>query len=192
MKAYGSLPEGYLVIAEIDLQKNKKQMILVNGLALVIMVLLIAVGHGIVPIGTMFDMENGVGLYFLRFGALLAGTVVYMVLHELIHGAAMKSVGTKKVKYGFTGMYAFAGSEDWYDRSSYLYIALAPVVLWGIVLAVLQPAVPDSWFWVVYFIQVSNLSGAAGDLYVTWRCMKRPADILIKDAGTSMKVYSAE
>ena len=128
----------------------------------------------------------------VKYGVMLGALIVYMVLHELVHGIAMKLCGTKKVKYGFTGMYAFAGSEDFYDRKAYIFIALAPVVLWGIVLAVINPLVPVDWFWIVYFIQICNLSGAAGDLFVTVRFLRLPRDILIRDYGVGMRVYSKE
>ena len=122
---------------------------------------------------------------------LIVLMVLYMVLHELVHGAAMKICGTKKVRYGFTGAYAFAGSDDYYDKSAYIFIALAPVVLWGAVIAVVNPFVPESWFWVVYMIQIINLSGAAGDLFVTVRFSLLPKDILVKDYGVGMEVFSA-
>jgi len=115
---------------------------------------------------------------------------VYMVLHEMVHGIAMKAFGTKKVKYGFTGMYAFAGSDDYYDRKAYIFIALAPVVLWAIILAIVNILVPAAWFWVIYIIQICNISGAAGDLFVTVRFSRFPEDILVKDSGVGMTVYA--
>jgi len=191
MKAYTELPRGYREIDSIDLQKNKKLSLLVNGVALFIVLLMVIPMHFVVPMTTLFDMSQGYGAYFLRFGVLMAAIVVYMVLHELVHGITMKMCGTKKVKYGFTGLYAFAGSEDYYDRKSYITIALAPIV-WGVVLLVLNLLVPVQWFWIVYWVQVSNISGAAGDLYVTYRFSRLPQDILVQDYGVGMTVYSAE
>ena len=104
----------------------------------------------------------------------------------------MKICKTKKVKYGFTGLYAFAGSDDYYSKKPYIFIALAPVVLWGVVLAVVNVLVPESWFWIVYMIQVANISGAAGDFFVTFRFSRFPEDILVKDYGVGMVVYSKE
>lgn len=190
MKAVSQLPDGYREIYSVDLQKDKKLSLLVNGLATLIGVLLAVPMHFIVPISTLFDMSQGMGAYFLRFGVLMVAMVAYMVAHELIHGAAMKLCGTKRVKYGYTGLYAFAGSEDYYDKAAYLFIALAPVVLWGVVLLVLQFCVPTSWFWVVYLVQITNLSGAAGDYYVTARFSRLPKNILVRDSGVSMCVYS--
>lgn len=192
MGAVTALPEGYREIFAVDLQKNKKIALLVNGISLLIGAVLLFAGHMLVPFWTLFDMSQGLGVYSMRFGTLLAGLVLYMVAHELVHGITMKHFGTKKVKYGFTGLYAFAGSEDYYPKKPYITIALAPIVVWGIVLAVVNMLVPLQWFWVVYFIQVSNISGAAGDLYVTCKFAKMPADILVRDSGVGMTVYSRE
>ena len=190
MKAVENLPEGYGEIYAIDLQKDKRMALLVNLLAAVIAVFLAVPMHFAVPIFSLFSMEHGMQNYMLRFGALLVLMILYMVLHEIVHGIAMKICGTKKVKYGFTGMYAFAGSKDYYDKKSYIFIALAPVVFWGIVLAAINPFVPVEWFWVVYLIQIFNLSGAAGDLFVTIRFSCLPSDILIRDYGVGMTVLS--
>lgn len=190
MKAIEVLPEGYAEVYSIDLQQDKKKALLVNLLAIAIAVALVVPMCFVVPIATLFDMENGMLAYGLRFVGLLVFMVAYMVLHELVHGIAMKLCGTKKVKYGFTGMYAFAGSTDYYDKRSYLFIALAPVVLWGVVIALVNPFVPTEWFWVVYLVQVMNLSGAAGDLFVTVTFLRMPRDILVKDHGVGMTVYS--
>lgn len=190
MRAVSQLPDGYREIYSVDLQKDKKLSLLVNGLAILIGVLLAVPMHFVVPISTLFDMSQGLGAYFLRFGVLMVAIVAYMVAHELIHGVAMKLCGTKRVKYGFTGLYAFAGSADYYGKTAYIFIALAPVVLWGVVLLVLQFFVPVSWFWVVYCVQITNLSGAAGDYFVTVRFSRLPKDILVQDYGVGMKVYS--
>ena len=190
MRAVDHLPEGYREIYNVDLQKDKKTAWIVNGSALVIAVLLIVPMLFIVPISSLFSMENGILDYIIRFAVLFVLSILYMILHELVHGMAMKICGTKKVKYGFTGMYAFAGSMDYYDKAAYIFIALAPVVLWGIVLCVINAIVPVEWFWVVYLIQITNLSGAAGDLFVTVRFLRLPDDILVQDRGVGMTVYS--
>lgn len=192
MKTVEQLPEGYEEIYSVDLQKNVKIALLLNLFAVLIGAIMAVPMHFVVPITTIFDMSAGMGAYMTRFIALLVLIVVYMVLHELVHGVAMKYCGTKKVRYGFTGMYAFAGSDDYYGKKAYIFIALAPVVLWGIVLAVINPFVPVQWFWVVYLIQICNISGAAGDLFVTVKFSRMPKDILVKDSGVGMKVYSAE
>lgn len=192
MKAYTELPQGYREIDAIDLKKNKKLSWLVNVGALLIALVMVVPMHFVIPVTTLYDMSDGFASYCMRFVIMLLGMILYMVLHELVHGIAMKLCGTKKIKYGFTGLYAFAGSSDYYHRKSYIAIALAPVVVWGVVLLIMNLLVPVQWFWVVYLIQIINISGAAGDFYVTYRFSRLPADILVQDYGVGMTVYSAE
>ncbi|MBQ7295446.1 MAG: DUF3267 domain-containing protein [Clostridia bacterium] len=192
MKAKEKLPEGYNEIFSVDLQKNKKTALLINVIAVIISVAMAVPAHFYIPISTLFDMEKGIGNYILRFAAMMVSMFAYIILHEAVHGITMKLYGTKKVKYGFTGLYAFAGSDDYYDKKSYIVIALAPVVVWGIVIAAINVFVGEEWFWVVYFIQIANISGAAGDIYVTAKFASFPKDILVHDSGVGMTVYSKE
>ena len=188
MKSTQLLPEGYGLLYSVDLQKNKKMAVIVNVIAAVIAVLMIVPVHFLIPINTLFTYDE---MYIPRLLSVVVLYVGYIILHELVHGVAMKICGTKKVKYGFTGMYAFAGSDDYYSKASYIFIALAPVVLWGVVLGALSFIVPTSWFWVLYMVQVGNISGAAGDFFVTFKFSRMPRDILVKDYGVGMNVYSA-
>lgn len=183
MNAVEQLPDGYGERVKIDLQKNKTEALLVNGLALVIMLVLIVIGHLVVPVQALLRL--GITKLLL----MVIGVLLYLVLHELTHAVCMKYYGAEKVKFGYTGLYAYAGSDAYFGKKPYIVIALAPVVVWGVVLLILNLLAGDGWFWVVWLIQVSNLSGAAGDLYVTAKLSKMPADILIQDSGVSMTVY---
>ena len=190
-KAVSTLPDGYREILSVDLKKNKKQMLLANGLGLLVFFAFALPVHMFyLPYGSL-----GIGgpqAYRMRIAALFGGIVVYIVLHELVHGVTMKICGTKKVKYGFTGVYAYAGSDDYYYKRPYIAIALAPIVVWGVVLGVINFLVPTEWFWVVYGIQLMNLSGAGGDLYVTAKFRSLSNDVLIRDYGVGMQVYAPE
>ncbi len=190
-KAVSALPEGYREILSVDLKQNKKQMLLVNGLGLLVFFALAIPVHMFYLPYTFLGI-GGVQAYRTRIAVLFGGIVVYVVLHELVHGITMKICGTKKVKYGFTGVYAYAGSEDFYYKWPYIVIALAPVVVWGIVLGIINCVVSPPWFWVVYTIQLMNLSGAAGDLYVTAKFSGLPESILIRDYGVGMRVYAPD
>lgn len=190
MKATSTLPENYNKYYSVDLQKNKKIAVIINLLAFVIAIIMVIAGIFINPIISFLDTTNGYLPLLARLLCIALGSIAYIILHELIHGIAMKICGTKKIKFGFTGLYAFAGSNDYYDKKAYIFIALAPVVFWGIILGVLNFLVSEPWFWVVYIIQIFNISGAVGDYFVTIKFINFPKDILIKDDGVSMTVYS--
>ena len=190
MKGYENLPADYTPLFSIDLQRQKKTAVLVYIISAAIAVLLVTLGILAVPEAKFFDLSAGYGVYFLRLLVMLAGLFVYIILHELVHGVFMRLFSKMRVKYGFTSLYAYAGSDAYFDKSSYIIIALAPVVVWGAVLAALCAILPPAWFWTVYIIQINNFAGAAGDFYVTARFARLPRDILVRDTGVSMTVFA--
>ena len=196
MHSFTEIPPDYGAILTIDLQQDKRTALLINAAAAILMVALLALGHFLFQPVTVLLISDPGGSFtgvLIRLAALLVGLVAYVILHELTHGAAMRHYGAKKVRFGFTGMYAFAGSErDWFDRHAYVRIALAPVVIWAVLFTIAMITSPREWFWVFYFLQIANLTGAAGDVYVTVLTLKMPEDILVMDTGVNMTFYGLE
>lgn len=189
MNSTYTMPKGCGEILRLDLQKDKKTALLVNGLALVIFFALFVPAcffHSFLPV------FEGPSPFWLKWAVMIPGMVAYIVLHEAVHGITMKLLCPGPVHFGFTGLYAFAGSDAYYIKGDYILIAMAPVVFWGLVLGILNVLVPEDWFWIVYLIQLSNLSGAGGDLYVTWKMTRLPEDILVRDSGVAMTVYGRQ
>lgn len=192
MKMVWELPPGYSSSCRIDLQNDKRLALLVNIGALVIAVVMILPACFIKPISVFYGEIEDLKWLFLRLAVLLFSMIGYLFLHEWVHGLCIRYFSGKKAHYGFTWLYAFAYSEAYFAKKSYIIIALAPLVIWGAVLLLLQFLVPDSWFWPVYLIQVINISGASGDLYVTYRLTKMPKDLLVQDSGVAMEIYTAQ
>lgn len=178
------LPKEYTPSFIIDLKNNKKQAIIVNVFGCIIMLIMYFLGSLYIP------FNGSIGEILSKYGLTAIGFILYIVLHECVHGIAMKICGTKKVKYGFTGLYAFAGSDDYYYKWPYIYIALAPVVFFLIILGIMMYFAPFEWFWPIYWIQIANIAGASGDIYVFIKMLKYPKDVLIKDSGTKMTVFT--
>lgn len=189
MRAVRTLPEGYEEIYSLDLQKDRRAVVAVNLVASAVALLMLVPMGFLVPFSTLLGAA-GETTPFARILVLAVLMIAYMPAHELVHGVAMRICGTEKVEYGFTGMYAYARSGDCYGKGAYIFIALAPIVFWGIVLAAANALVPVEWFWVVYLVQVANVSGSAGDLFVIVRISRLPKDILVKDYGVGMSVCS--
>ena len=183
------LPREYREAAQINLQSNKKELLLVNGAAILIAVVMAVIAVLFVPVSSFFDIPSPKPT-ILRIGVMLLGMLAYIVLHEAVHLIFMRAFCREvKPTFGFTGVYAYAASRAYFNRRDYLTIGLSPVVIWGIVLIVLNILVPRPWFWVVYFVQIINVSGAAGDLYVTVRMLRMPNTLLVQDDGASMRIY---
>ena len=187
------LPEGYREYYSVDLQKNKKTALFVNVLSVVLALLVGIPMHFHYPIWHLFDMSDGFGPYLTRTAVLFFSIFAYICLHELPHAAVMRYYGAKKVRFGFTGLYAYAGSlDDYFAKVPYIHTALAPVIVWGVVFIVLSLILKGSWLWIAYFLQILNVSGAAGDLFVAVKFSRFPSDIFVRDTGIGMTVYSRE
>lgn len=184
MHATRTLPENYRKLCDIDLEKNKKQYYIVNGLSLVLALIVL------LPVWLLAPESAELFHEATCFVMLLVGMFGYIFLHEAVHGVCFWYFSRQKPRFGWKSAYAYAASDSYYHKGPYLVIGLAPVVLWGVVLAVLAVLLPAEWYWTVQIIQLINLSGAAGDLYVTWLLSRMPKDILIQDAGVAMQVFA--
>ncbi len=192
-KAILTLPDGHKKAFAMDLEKDKRLMLLVNGISLAIFAVMAFIMHLFVPFYQLVLPQEGEAFWAAlpRVAVLFVALLAYIFLHELTHGVAMKLFGATKINYGFSGIYAYAGSNAYFSRGAYIIISLAPIVIWGIVLTVVNLLVPYNWIWTIYFIQIMNVSGAAGDFYVAIRLARCPDDVLVYDEGVGMLVFSA-
>lgn len=182
-----SCPKGYRQVGVMDFVRNRRQLLTVNIAALIAMAVMIAAGLILVPFGPTWALIREKPWVML---VLVAMYLAYIPLHELTHGILMHLLSGVKPRYGFKLCYAYAGSRVYFDRFSHNLIALAPLVLWGAVLGVLERVVPGAWFWLFYIIQISNVSGSAGDVYCVLALARYPRDILIQDTGTRMRILA--
>lgn len=180
-------PKGYRQIEVMDFMRNKRQMKIVaySGLAAVAVMLVWGlIAH---PFAPTWEFLKANWWAWLVIPVLY---VVYIPLHELTHGLLMHALSGVKPRYGLRLPYAYAGSQVYFDKRSHNLIALAPLVVWGIVLFALERALPAEWFWLLYPIQISNVSGSVGDAYCVLHLFKLPKDVLIQDTGTRMRILA--
>ena len=180
-----TLPSGYRHAGVMDFVRNRKLLLTVNGAGIAISVIMVVLGLLFVPINTALDLIRERWYVPLILAFLY---MAYICLHELTHGVFMHIMSGVKPNYGFKLCYAYAGSSVWFDRKSHIIIALAPLIIWGIILQVLCMALPAGWFWIFWLIQISNVSGSAGDIYCSIYLARFPGDILIQDTGTRMRI----
>lgn len=181
-----TLPQGYSFFDKIDLKNNKKQFWTVQGICLAIIAVMLGIGWLIEsPLKIENNTESIIGLV-----VLIVGFVLYIFAHEAVHGLFMYAFCKTKIKYGFVGWAAYAGSSAYYDKKRYIIIALAPVVVWGVTFAVLNIFFHSGiWFWVIWFLQIGNVSGACGDFFCVYKTARYPKDILVNDTGLEMQIF---
>lgn len=182
-----ALPAGYRPREVMDFVRNRRQMKIVCYGALAATVVMVALGLVFHPVAPSWQLLRERPWAWAALAGML---IAYIPLHELTHGLLMRLLSGVHPKYGISLCYAYAGSTVWFDKRSHGIIALAPLVFWGAVLAILERALPEAWFWLIYLVQISNVSGSAGDVYCVVHLRKLPRDILIQDTGTRMRVYA--
>lgn len=185
---YKTLPEGYERLDVIDFQNNKKQFWIVQIISIIIVLVMLLSGFLIVSIDDI--RQDGLVTIIIGIVVAIVGFIAYIILHEAVHGIVMYLSCRVKPKFGFKGWAAYAGSSAYYDKAHYVLIALAPVVFWGIVFAVLNVFFHSgTWFWVIWMLQICNIGGASGDFYCTYKMFRYPKNILVQDSGLDMTVY---
>jgi cation transport ATPase len=181
------LPEGYKEIRKVDLTEDKKTFFVINIFSFIIFIAMAVLCAINKPISFTVDSEF---LYLLILAVFLY--IIYIILHEAIHEYFMNKFSGIKAYYGHARFCAYAGSDAYFNKKHYIIILLAPVVILGTVLFIINAIVPQSYFWIIYFVQIGNLTGAVGDLYVTYLMSKMPDDTLIQDTGVSMTMHSKQ
>jgi len=188
-----TLPQNYKLHDKIDLKDNKKHFWIVQLIGIAIMVVMIIAGCFIVKPTELYEYisdTNNLKFTLSALAVLIVGYVLYIIAHEAVHGLFMYAFVKTKIKFGFIGWAAYAGSTAYYDKKHYIIIALAPAVVWGIVFGVLNAIFHSGiWFWVIWFLQMGNLSGAAGDFFCAYKMTTYPKDILVNDSGVNMQVF---
>ena len=180
---------GYKECTKIDLVKNKKEALLVNIYGIIIMVVM-AVFIPLLIMGGIieFNLETTFPLSFI---VLLISLILYIPLHEIVHGIVLKNYTDEKLSFGWKLVYAYCGSKEAVvDRKEYYAVALAPLLVFSVVfisLMVLNPSLSLVW----YVMEIMNVSGSVGDIYVSIKLRKEKSrDILITDSGTDMSFWS--
>lgn len=181
------LPEGYEEVFKVDIT-NKRLAIIMNVAALVVSALLVVAAILIIRPADFFE---NVGLVKLLVYWL--ALVVYIVLHELVHGIAYKLLTRQKLKFGLTLGAAYCGVPDIYVyRRASMIALLAPFAVFNIVFLAMAFFMPNQWdrfFSAVLF--AFHFGGCAGDLYMTYLFLTRFKDerTLTRDFGPTAVYY---
>ena len=191
------LPQGYKEAMYIN-AKNAKFGIIFNAIALVVMVIVMAVAvlslvcnnsilwppYYAEPIDLM-----------IACGVLLLVTLAYVILHELVHGCAYKTLTGEELTFGISWSCAFCGVPNIFTyRRTMLIAVLAPFVTFTLIfipLLIILYTVSPIYYFVMAFVFGMHLGGCAGDLYVSYLLMTKfkDAKTLLRDTGPEQFFY---
>ena len=192
-----ALPGGYKLVKHIN-AKDIKFGIIFNLVGTLIAFAVIALG-GILVI--LNENHGALAFWLLLAPAVflsLIPALIYMVLHELVHGIAYKRLTGEKLTFGLSWSCAFCGVPKIYTyRRTALIAVLAPFVVFSLLFGILAA--------VLYFVSLPlylilvilfgfHVGGCAGDLYVTALLLfkyKHPRT-LMRDTGPEQFFYIPE
>ena len=183
-----TLPDGYREIFHID-ATSKKAAILMNLAAVVLMILSVIVCVRLIhPASFTFTVWP--------MFVMLAVLFVYMVAHELVHGAAYKLMTGQKLSFGLTGTVAYCGVPDIYVyRKTALVSLLAPFTVFSILFIAGMILIPGYFNKILCaFLFSAHFGGCVGDLYDTllYLFRFRSPDTLMRDTGPAQTFYGKE
>lgn len=197
MQPIQTLPEGYIEVGTLDLARNKRALVLVSLLGLVLMcafgvffIYMLSVIRPIAYNGGEFARPFGLNSVLFQTISLLVMLVIMLILHEAIHGIFFWIFCRTRPKFAFKGLYAYAGLPGWYiPRGKYLITALAPFTLITLIGILLLAILPSTWFVPLLGVLVSNAAGSVGDLVVVFWLLFQPRGSLAQDRGDAVTLY---
>lgn len=191
MRPTKALPECYQQTGALDLSKDKRLAVSLQIAAVLLFVVSVAM---FVQLALFLRQQDELTFSFGTDFATLFGFVLVLVLtglvHEAVHGVCFWLLTKDMPRFGFKLLYAYAAAPRWYlPRSSYLAIALAPLVAITVTGLVLVPFVAASWLPLVLMSLVLNFVGSVGDLaIVAWLLGKQQA-AYINDYGDGVAIF---
>ena len=193
-RASNVLPDNAKLVYSLDLLKNKRAFWLLQipaALGFFIFGFLFLLWTTWLRPNLLQTLSAGVEIKLLDLLALVISLVVFLVLHELIHGAFFWIYSRSRPKFGLRSGYAFAAAPGWYfPRRQYLMIAFAPFVLLSILGMILLVVVPVGMLPAILFGVVTNAAGAVGDIWIVLKIIRERRNIVIEDLGDGFHFYA--
>ncbi|MBN8619783.1 MAG: DUF3267 domain-containing protein [Anaerolineae bacterium] len=187
------LPSDYQQVYHLQLLEKGKYL-LINLLALIPLVIsLIVMGlwWGLV-LRVRGSVPGGLGADWPWWFWLIAIFVLIVVIHEGLHGLAIRWAGHKPRFGMILSKGAFYATADgaYFWRNDFVVIALAPIVVMTLAGMLLVWLLPDTAGYYVALGVVLNAANAIGDLWMTVVVLHFPASVLVQDEADSIRIFA--
>lgn len=191
------IPAGYRQVYHIN-AKSVKMGVILNLIAVAVLAVVLVIAA--IPLALAEDVSFAVDLFTYMVGlvAFLVSMLLYVVLHELVHGIAYKGLTGEKLTFGMSWSCAFCGVPHIYTyRKTALVAVLAPSVVFTVILIPVTVALyfvhPLAYLAGAILLGL-HLGGCSGDAYVAILLLTKytsPA-LLMRDTGPEQFFYLPE
>ena len=188
------VPQGHEQVFYLN-AKHKKTGIIFNLIALAVMALTVALAC--IPIKNFWEYVSRIDLtrYIVTYAIFMVSMILYIVLHELAHGALYKLMTGERLTYGFSWSCAFCGVPNIYVyRKCAILSAAAPLVIFTVLLVPVTAALyfvdPFSYLLSAFLLGM-HLGGCCGDVYLIFSLLFRFRNprTLVRDTGPEQTIY---
>ncbi len=191
-----SIPQDYVLVKYVDAKNDKKQIIVYTLLSflplLIILPVLILIARYCNGYNISDNFQDDFGFAFLITCVIL---IIYIVLHELVHGITYKIFTGAKLTYGLTLTVAFCGVPEIYVRKK---ASIASLVMPFFVFSVIFIALTIGlWFVSPLYgifsgaVFAVHIGGCVGDLHWTLMYLTKfkHCNTLMRDTGPKQWLY---
>ena len=187
------LPEGYRLVKTVD--AGDKRFGLLMNLWAFLLTALVGVGGFFLKfrgdLGSAFPDLGNIWLFEGWLFGILVALILYLVLHELTHGAVYRLLTGEKLTFGIKLTCAYCGVPNIYvTRKTALLSLLAPFTVFSVAFLVpffLLSGPLSSAFLVLFAF---HFGGCVGDLYDTILLLFRlKGKLLMRDTGPMQTFY---
>ncbi len=176
-------PDSYRLQSTLDLKENKRAATTISvGFALAVAAMIVLA----LVLDLPFESAMSTGV---STAVTVAACVLYMIVHELTHAVALWWLGQSRPTVAVRLPYLTTGSQALLTRRKAVVVALAPLVLYTLVLLDLLRTLPSDFFLTVYVVLVLNVAGSAGDVVQAHAILRLPHAALVRDDGSETTVY---
>jgi len=187
-----SLPSGYREIVHLN-AKDPKLGLILNFIALAVAFVVMAIAVAAFLIFGAVKPMVSLPYYWVT-GIFAVSILVYLVLHELTHGAVYRAMTGEKLTFGISWSCAFCGVPNIYTyRRTAWWAVVAPLAVFSAILiplTVLLYFVNPYLFFMSALVFGLHLGGCSGDIYVLILLAKhKDPKLLMRDTGPEQFLY---
>lgn len=178
------LPPAYRVQRTVDLKKDRRLNVTIQGVFAL-------VAFSAVASALLLDLSLSSSLApIVVIPVILFGCLAYMTVHEATHGVALQLLTRARPTYGFRFPFLTTGSSLFLTKRSAVIVALAPSVIWGVVLLGALLTVPADFRLVAYVLLALNFAGSAGDYVEAFVVAQQQPNALVQDEGDEIRIFA--
>ena len=189
------LPPGYRQALYIN-AKDFKLGVILNLISVAVLIIVMCVAVLILSVSgrLTFDFSHPLQLLIAYF-VLFASMIGYIVLHELVHGIAYKSLTGERLTFGISWSCAFCGVPGIFTyRKTAIISVAAPLTVFTVLLLPLLAVtyfLSPLYYLVIAFIFGLHLGGCGGDIYVLILLITKFKNkkTLMRDTGPEQYFY---